>query len=320
MSCKRQPCPLQRAENVCFAAFSLRLTVQYPERLAEYFSGLKDSRTQPGNADELKKWQLLRERWGFAKTMDNARHFALKRQHERLSLPAWEAFADAARNNKPKVVSAQLAADFHSSAASGRRIRAGGVLPLSIDDVDRANRWLAGEAAPAQRSLNDELEVCRQTLAKIRELHSDIHTGSGADKAMKKPWLEGIEVVDVNNPVSAWGGWLETLVLTAIVLVASFVTQQHDPFRLGGGFPWPVLAPLLAGLRYGFVSWFCQRLADIGNIGSGHQPAVAGRVRVSAGMGDWRRCRGDGGRRVSRYVGTPLASAGGRLSISRGTP
>ena len=77
---------------------------------------------------------------------------------------------------------------------------------------------------------------------------------------MKKPWLEGIEVVNVNNQGSAWGGWFETIALTAIMIVASFVTQQQDPFRLGGGFPWLVLGPLLAGLRYGFVYGFVSAL------------------------------------------------------------
>ena len=84
---------------------------------------------------------------------------------------------------------------------------------------------------------------------------------------MKKPWLEGIEVVNVNNPASVWVGWLETFVLTSIVMVASFATQQHDPFRLGGGFPWPVLGPLLAGLRYGFAYGFVSALLILAILG-----------------------------------------------------
>jgi hypothetical protein len=84
---------------------------------------------------------------------------------------------------------------------------------------------------------------------------------------MKKPWLEGIEVIDVNTPVSVWGGWFETFVLTAIVIAASFVTQQQDPFRLNGGFPWPLLAPLLAGLRYGFVYGFVSALLILALLG-----------------------------------------------------
>jgi hypothetical protein len=44
------------------------------------------------------------------------------------------------------------------------------MLPLSLDDVDRANRWLAGEAVPAQGDMTAEADICRQTLAKIREL------------------------------------------------------------------------------------------------------------------------------------------------------
>ena len=85
---------------------------------------------------------------------------------------------------------------------------------------------------------------------------------------MKKPWLEGIEVVNVNDPVSAWGGWLETFILAALVIAASFVTQQnHDPFRLAGGFPWPILAPLLAGLRYGFAYGFVSTLIILATLG-----------------------------------------------------
>lgn len=82
---------------------------------------------------------------------------------------------------------------------------------------------------------------------------------------MKKPWLEGMEVI--SQPVPAWGGWIETFALTAIVLAASFVTQQNDPFRLGGSFPWPILAPLLAGLRYGFIHGFASALAILATLG-----------------------------------------------------
>jgi hypothetical protein len=84
---------------------------------------------------------------------------------------------------------------------------------------------------------------------------------------MKKPWLEGIEVVNADTSASTWSGWLETFVLTAIVMAASFVTQQQDPFRLGGGFPWPVLGPLLAGLRYGFVYGFVSALLILATLG-----------------------------------------------------
>ncbi|WP_213537233.1 tetratricopeptide repeat protein [Nitrosospira sp. NRS527] len=144
--------------------------VEYPPRLAEYFRGLKDPLVQSGNADNLEKWQSMRERWGFTKTLDNARYFALRRERERLQTPAWEAFADAVKNKDHPAVSAQL-----SAISTHLEQQPGGpsspkILPLSIDDVDRANRWLAGEAAPNQSSLNTELEVCRETLAKIREL------------------------------------------------------------------------------------------------------------------------------------------------------
>jgi hypothetical protein len=84
---------------------------------------------------------------------------------------------------------------------------------------------------------------------------------------MKKPWLEGLETIDVNKAVPPWGGWFETLALTAVVMAASFFTEQQDPFRLEGGFPWPVLAPLLAGLRYGFVYAFVSALLILAALG-----------------------------------------------------
>jgi tetratricopeptide (TPR) repeat protein len=168
---------LANANQVRFSALQMfasrrvaQTEVEYPPRLADYFRGLKDPLTQSGDADSLEKWQSMRERWGFTKAMDNARYFALRRQRERLQTPAWEAFADTVKNKDHPAVSAQLSAisthlEQRPGAPSSPKI-----LPLSIDDVDRANRWLAGEAAPNQSSLNTELEVCRETLAKIREL------------------------------------------------------------------------------------------------------------------------------------------------------
>lgn len=171
-------CPAN-ANHVRFSALKMFVSqhsnpteVQYPARLAEYFLGSKDQRAQPGNPDELKKWQSMRERWGFPKTIDNARHFALRRQRERLRLPAWAAFADGVRNNNQQVISAQLAAIVNHLQHQPGGPAPENTLPLSLDDVDRAARWLAGEATPNQSSLNDELDLCRQTLAKIRELQA----------------------------------------------------------------------------------------------------------------------------------------------------
>ncbi|MEO7320094.1 MAG: tetratricopeptide repeat protein, partial [Nitrosospira sp.] len=164
------------ANHVRFSALNMfasprfnQTEVQHHERLAEYFLGTKDSRV-PGNADDLKKGQQLRERWGFTKPLDNARHFALSRERERLQLPVWEAFATAVRNNDSLVVSAQLSAISNHLQRQAGAPSSEDMLPLSIDDVDRTKRWLAGEVVPGQSSLNDELDVCRQTLAKIREV------------------------------------------------------------------------------------------------------------------------------------------------------
>ncbi len=47
--------------------------------------------------------------------------------------------------------------------------------------------------------------------------------------------------------------WLETLALTAIVLAIGYSVNAEDPFYLHHQFPWLIIAPLLIGLRYGFL-------------------------------------------------------------------
>ena len=133
---------------------------------------------------------------------------------------------------------------------------------------------------------------------------------------MKKPWLEGMEVI--SQPVPAWGGWIETFGLTAIVLAASFVTQQNDPFRLGGSFPWPILAPLLAGLRYGFIHGFASALAILATLGVSlnQQWQVTPEFRLPGRSGSslWQWWQAS-----FAILGTSFTSAGGCLSISRRT-
>lgn len=51
--------------------------------------------------------------------------------------------------------------------------------------------------------------------------------------------------------VTTQTAWLETLILTAILVAMGF--GFNDPFFLNHTFPWLILAPLLIGLRYGFV-------------------------------------------------------------------
>jgi hypothetical protein len=47
--------------------------------------------------------------------------------------------------------------------------------------------------------------------------------------------------------------WLETLVMTVILVVIGYSVNTSDPFYLHYQFPWLILAPLLIGLRYGFL-------------------------------------------------------------------
>lgn len=46
--------------------------------------------------------------------------------------------------------------------------------------------------------------------------------------------------------------WFETLVITGTCFALGAWNRPEDPFYLSGSFPWPVLGPLLVGLRYGF--------------------------------------------------------------------
>ncbi len=48
--------------------------------------------------------------------------------------------------------------------------------------------------------------------------------------------------------------WLEVPAMTVIAFVLAWLLDPQDPLTLNRDFPWVILAPLLAGLRYGF-SW-----------------------------------------------------------------
>jgi hypothetical protein len=143
--------------------------VKYPERLSEYLFGSKDQLAQHGGADDLKRLRPIRERWNLAKPLDSANYFALRRQRERLQSSGWKKFAEAVQKNDYPAASTQLTAISRHLEHQPASPTPPEMMPLSIDDVDRANRWLAGEAAPNESSVHTELDVCRQTLAKIRE-------------------------------------------------------------------------------------------------------------------------------------------------------
>lgn len=61
--------------------------------------------------------------------------------------------------------------------------------------------------------------------------------------------------------------WLETLLITAFFLAFSVWHRPDDPFYLTGNFPWPVLGPLLVGLRYGFFMALISALLIIAALG-----------------------------------------------------
>lgn len=151
---------------------SAQKDVKYPKRLAEHIVGLREARARrvTGEGEKAQQqMQSVQKHWDLSGDLDNARYFALQRQRERLTSPAWERFADAVKNSEDVSTSAQLALVSRYLQGQTDNSAPAEMLPLSIEDIERANRWLGGKAPASQNSLDGELDICRQTLAKIRE-------------------------------------------------------------------------------------------------------------------------------------------------------
>ena len=63
-------------------------------------------------------------------------------------------------------------------------------------------------------------------------------------------------LIERQTRIPAWVRWIELLVICAVVLGLAWLARPEDPFFLGGPFPWPLLAPVLVALRYGFFAGF----------------------------------------------------------------
>lgn len=61
------------------------------------------------------------------------------------------------------------------------------------------------------------------------------------------------------------GAWLETLLITGITIGLAWWFSPHDPLQVYG-FPWSLLAPLLIGLRYGFVKALASAVILVGSV------------------------------------------------------
>ncbi|MDR9750553.1 PelD GGDEF domain-containing protein [Pseudomonas sp. SZMC_28357] len=66
---------------------------------------------------------------------------------------------------------------------------------------------------------------------------------------MNSPHMDYSLAPRASGPVS----WLETFLVTGAVIGLGLWLTPEDPLQMHGGFPWSVLAPLLLGVRYGFV-------------------------------------------------------------------
>ena len=56
-----------------------------------------------------------------------------------------------------------------------------------------------------------------------------------------------------SKETAVWVKWLETILLTLLFLAVGIWLNPENPLFIGETFPWPVLAALGAGLRYGFM-------------------------------------------------------------------
>src|ERR1700738_283717 len=71
---------------------------------------------------------------------------------------------------------------------------------------------------------------------------------------------------DLGGPPRPAGtlAWGETAVLALAPVLVGLWLRPGDPFFLGGGFSWPVLGPVLSGLRYGSLHGLaCALLLDL---------------------------------------------------------
>ncbi|MDD2058139.1 PelD GGDEF domain-containing protein [Pseudomonas sp. GD03860] len=66
---------------------------------------------------------------------------------------------------------------------------------------------------------------------------------------MNSPHMDFSLAPRANGPAT----WVETVLVTALVVGVGLWFTPHDPLQVHGDFPWSLLAPLLIGVRYGFV-------------------------------------------------------------------
>ena len=67
------------------------------------------------------------------------------------------------------------------------------------------------------------------------------------------------------RPVRSSLAWLETPLITGLLLALCFWAAPEDPLFLTG-FPWPILAPLMLGVRYGFFQALISSAIIIGAV------------------------------------------------------
>ena len=63
--------------------------------------------------------------------------------------------------------------------------------------------------------------------------------------------------------------WIESAVLALLVPLAGAWVSRRDPLFVHAAFPWSAIAPLIAGVRYGFAAGFgCAALVVFTMLGA----------------------------------------------------
>ncbi len=90
---------------------------------------------------------------------------------------------------------------------------------------------------------------------------------------------------------SAWSSWIESGVLALLVPLAGAWVSRRDPLFVHAAFPWSAIAPLIAGVRYGFGAGFgCAALVVFTMLGAWQRylplpfPADEFPVQLSVGL------------------------------------
>ena len=127
---------------------------------------------------------------------------------------------------------------------------------------------IAGDAdrAPADAQNPAPVKATTAAVAATLEPANEATTESAAPAHDRDADITSAGPALAALPTPPWIAWSETAFLTAAFPALGFFTHAQDPLYLHTSFAWPLLAPLLLGLRYGFKNAVASALALVAAI------------------------------------------------------